>query len=81
MKESLTKRGIADQYTYTRPVTTRIPKVLNTFTRIKYVFDDSTRFHDMSGLGNGYRFMLVFDQAAKLFDDIFSLGAADRGFQ
>ena len=68
MKESLTRQGIADRYTYTRPVATRIPKVIDTFTGIKYIFNDPTRFHtvyDMTGLGNGYGFMLVFDQAAK----------------
>jgi len=68
MKQSLTRQGIDSRYTFTRPVATRIPKVLNTFTGIKHVFNDSSRFHtvyDMSGLGNGYGFMLVFDQAAK----------------
>ena len=68
MKESLNKQNIADRYTYTRPVPTRIPKVLNTFTGIKYVFNDPSRFntvYDLKGLGNGYGFMLVFDEAAK----------------
>ena len=69
MKESLTKQKIADRYTYTRPVATRIPKILNTFTGIKYVFNDPSRFptvyYDLKGLGNGYGFMLVFEEAAK----------------
>lgn len=68
MKDSLTKQGIPDQYTFDRPVTTVIPKVLNTFTGIKYVFNDPARFktvYDMKGLGDGYGFMLTFDEAAK----------------
>lgn len=68
MKASLTRQKIADRYTFTRPVTSPVPKVLNTFTGIKTVFNDPTRFkapYDMSGLGNGYGFILVFDEKAK----------------
>lgn len=68
MKESLTRRKLADQYTFTRPVPARIPKVLNTFTGITAVFNDPARFHtayEMSGLGNGYGFMLAFDADVK----------------
>ncbi|KAJ6487073.1 heme peroxidase [Mycena vitilis] len=68
MKQSLTTQGIAANYTFDRPSPAPVPKVLNTFTGIKYVFNDPTRFptvYDMSGLGNGYGFMLTFDQAAK----------------
>ncbi|KAF8209473.1 heme peroxidase [Mycena galopus ATCC 62051] len=68
MKDSLTKQGIAANYTFTRPVPAPQPKVLSTFTGIKYVFNDPTRFptvYDMKGLGNGYGFMLCFDQATK----------------
>ncbi|KAJ7160328.1 heme peroxidase [Mycena filopes] len=68
MKESLTKQGIAADYTFDRPVPTPIVKVLNTFTGIKYVFNDSLRFptvYDFSGLGNGYGFFLGFEQATK----------------
>ncbi|KAF8662084.1 hypothetical protein AX16_001194 [Volvariella volvacea WC 439] len=68
MKDSLTRQGIAERYSYTRPITARIPKVLNTFTGIKYVFNDPSRFnvvYDMKGLGDGYGFMLTFDTAAK----------------
>ncbi|KAF8878552.1 heme peroxidase [Infundibulicybe gibba] len=66
MKDSLTKQGIADRYVFERPITTRVPKILNTFTGIKYVFNDPTRFHtvyDMKGLGDGYGFILSFDEA------------------
>ncbi|KAJ6476780.1 heme peroxidase [Mycena vitilis] len=68
MKKSLTAQGIAANYTFDRPSPAPVPKVLNTFTGIKYVFNDSARFHtvyDLSGLGNGYGFMLSFEQAAK----------------
>ncbi|KAJ6607611.1 heme peroxidase [Mycena sp. CBHHK59/15] len=68
MKTSLTTQGIAANYTFERPVATPQPKVLNTFTGIKYVFNDPARFptvYDMKGLGNGYGFLLCFDQPAK----------------
>ncbi|KAJ3993518.1 heme peroxidase [Lentinula boryana] len=71
MKDSLTRQKIADRYTFTRPVAARIPKVLNTFTGIKNVFNDPARFHtayEMSGLGNGYGFMLAFDADVKKHD-------------
>ncbi|KAJ3844035.1 heme peroxidase [Lentinula raphanica] len=71
MKESLTRRKLADQYTFIRPVPARIPKVLNTFTGITAVFNDPARFHtayEMSGLGNGYGFMLAFDADVKKHD-------------
>ncbi|KAJ6549816.1 heme peroxidase [Mycena capillaripes] len=67
MKESLTAQAIADQYTFSRPVPTRAPHVLNTRTAIKYVFSDPARFgtvYDMSGLGGGYGFLLAFDDPA-----------------
>jgi linoleate 10R-lipoxygenase len=68
MKDSLTKQNLATRYTFDRPITSPIPKVLNTFTGIKYVFNDPLRFHnvyEMSGLGDGYGFILAFDEAAK----------------
>ncbi|KAJ4490906.1 heme peroxidase [Lentinula aciculospora] len=71
MKDSLTRQKIADQYTFTRPVPAPIPKVLNTFTGIKYAFNDPAKFHtayQMSGLGNGYGFMLAFDADVKKHD-------------
>ncbi|KAJ3760774.1 heme peroxidase [Lentinula raphanica] len=71
MKDSLTRQKIADRYTFTRPVPAKIPKVLNTFTGIKTVFNDPARFHtayEMSGLGNGYGFMLAFDADVKKHD-------------
>jgi len=68
MKDSLTKQGLAERYTYDRPVATPIPKVLNTFTGIKYVFNDHHRFrtmYELNGLGSGYGFMLSFDDAER----------------
>ena len=68
MKTSLSRLQLVDQYTFTRPIATPIPKILNTFTGIKYVFNSPLIFptaYDMSGLGNGYGFMLVFDGATK----------------
>jgi len=64
----LTKQGIVERYTFDRPVAAPEPKVLNTFTGIKHVFNDPLRFptvYDMKGLGGGYGFLLCFDQAAK----------------
>ncbi|KAL0577268.1 hypothetical protein V5O48_004725 [Marasmius crinis-equi] len=68
MKDSLTRLGVAAQYTFDRPQPTVQPKVLSTFKGIKYVLDNSTQFpvvYDMKGLGNGYGFMLTFDEAKK----------------
>jgi len=68
MKDSLTKQGLAARYKFDRPITARIPKILNTFTGIKYVFNDPTRFHtvyDLSRLGDGYGSILAFDEVAK----------------
>ena len=68
MKASLTRQGTAARYTFTRPVASPVPKVLNTFTAIKAVFNDPARFkapYDMSGLGGGYGFILVFDEKDK----------------
>ncbi|KAJ3865441.1 heme peroxidase [Lentinula novae-zelandiae] len=71
MQDSLTRQKIAQNYTFTRPVAAPIPKVLNTFTGIKYAFNDPSKFHtayQMSGLGNGYGFMLAFDADVKKHD-------------
>jgi hypothetical protein len=68
MKDSLTKQGIATRYTFDRPTASPIPKVLNTFTGIKYVFNDPARFnnvYEMKALGDGYGFILSFDEVAK----------------
>ena len=68
MQASLTRLKMASRYTFTRPVPARVPVVLSTFTGIKAVFNDPARFkapYDMSGLGGGYGFILVFDDKDK----------------
>ena len=52
MKDSLTKQGVADKYTFTRPVPVSVPKILNTFTGIKTVFSDPTHFKVPYGIKN-----------------------------
>lgn len=68
MKESLTRQGIAARYTFGRPTAAPVPKVLNTFAAINHVFSSPAKFHtvyDMKGLGDGYGFILAFDEVAK----------------
>ncbi|KAI0732597.1 heme peroxidase [Fomitopsis betulina] len=69
-RQNLTKLGIADKYTYERPVAQPVPKVLNTLTGIRHVFSDPSKFvqiytEDMKALTRGYGFMLVFDEPKK----------------
>ena len=64
MKASLTRRGIAKQYTFDRPSAHPECKILKTFTGIKYVFGDPTRFkviYEKFGYGS----ILMFDEIAK----------------
>ncbi|KAJ7208882.1 heme peroxidase [Mycena pura] len=73
MQTSLKKQGIAADYIFDRPVATRVPKVINTYTAIKHVCNDPARFptiYDMSGLGNGYGFMLSFNTREKHDPDL-----------
>jgi len=68
MKESLTRQGIAKKYTFDRPTPLRAPKVLNTFTGIKYVFGDPSRFkiiYERVGYGS----VLMFDDVQKHDND------------
>ncbi|KAJ7448053.1 heme peroxidase [Mycena latifolia] len=69
MKESLTAQGIAAKYSFDRPVPARQPKILNTFTGIKDVFNDPARFpviyDDLRHVGGGYGSFLCFDTPAK----------------
>ncbi|KAG6815996.1 hypothetical protein H0H87_009602, partial [Tephrocybe sp. NHM501043] len=44
MKDSLTKQGTASKYNFDHPTPLPIPKVLNTFTGIKTVWNDPQRF-------------------------------------
>ncbi|KAF7300907.1 Heme peroxidase [Mycena kentingensis (nom. inval.)] len=73
MLESLTRMGIADQYTFDRPTPARVPVVLHDFTAINYVFSDPARFknvYDMKDIGNGYGFLLGFDEPKKHDPDL-----------
>ncbi|KAI5117535.1 hypothetical protein M0805_004768 [Coniferiporia weirii] len=69
-EKNLKNLGIVANYDLTRPKATPIPKVLNTLTGIRYVFNDFQRFHqtygpDMKMLTEGYGFMLTFDEKVK----------------
>ncbi|TCD62866.1 hypothetical protein EIP91_006272 [Steccherinum ochraceum] len=69
-RQNLTKLGIAEKYDFNRPKPQPIPKVVDTLTGIRYVFNDSTKFKtvygdDMRLLTGGYGFFLVFEEAAK----------------
>jgi hypothetical protein len=64
MKESLTRQGLEKKYTFDPPVTSRVAKVLNTFTGIKTAFSDPTKFkviYEKFGYGS----MLMFDDIAQ----------------
>ncbi|KAF5372301.1 hypothetical protein D9615_009236 [Tricholomella constricta] len=64
MKDSLTRQGLAAKYTFDHPKTLPVPKVLNTFTGIKAVWSDPTRFkviYEKFGYGS----ILMFDEIAK----------------
>ncbi|KAH7885086.1 heme peroxidase [Phlebopus sp. FC_14] len=68
MKDSLTRQGIASRYTFDRPVPTPLPKFIDNFTSINFVFNDPSKFvsgYNMSGLGDGYGFFLAFDDVKK----------------
>ncbi|KAF7343790.1 Heme peroxidase [Mycena sanguinolenta] len=64
MQTSLTAQGIAANYTFSRPVPTNPPYILNTLTAINYVFNNPASFtnmYNMKDLGFGYGFFLTFD--------------------
>ncbi|KAG6916402.1 hypothetical protein DXG01_006982 [Tephrocybe rancida] len=44
MKDSLTKQGTASKYSFDHPTPLPVPKILNTFTGIKTVWNDPQRF-------------------------------------
>lgn len=59
MKKSLTRQGIQGKYTFDRPGTLSIPKVLNTLAGIQNFFQDSTKFkaiYNKFGYGPLYKF-------------------------
>jgi hypothetical protein len=68
MKESLTRLGLAERYTFDRPVPTPRPVILHDFTAINVAFNDPVRFksaYDMKKLGNGYGFIIAMDDRAQ----------------
>ena len=66
MKESLTRQGISDKYSFTRPPPPgAIPHFIDTFESINFVFNDPERFvsgYNLKGLGDGYGFMMAIDE-------------------
>ncbi|KAF4571708.1 hypothetical protein EYR40_008225 [Pleurotus pulmonarius] len=64
MQQSLTRQGIAQKYTFDRPITQPVPVVLKTFAAIKGVWNDPSRFkiiYEKLGYGS----MLLFDDAKR----------------
>ncbi|KAL4262777.1 Heme peroxidase [Pleurotus pulmonarius] len=64
MQQSLTRQGIAQKYTFDRPITQPVPIVLKTFAAIKGVWNDPSRFkiiYEKLGYGS----MLLFDDAKR----------------
>lgn len=74
MKQSLTRQGLQDKYTFDPPIATPVPKVLNTVTGIRNVFNDPSRFKVIYEK-YGYGSILMFDDVAKYVHDcvIFAL--------
>jgi hypothetical protein len=64
MKDSLTRQGINKKYTFDKPIASRVPKVLNTFTGIKTAFTDPARFKVIYEK-YGYGSILMFDETAQ----------------
>ena len=69
MKESLTRLGIADQYTFDRPAPVPETVALNDFAAINFVFNNPVHFNNLydalNGLGNGYGYLLAMDDKAR----------------
>jgi linoleate 10R-lipoxygenase len=64
MKDTLTRQGVAERYTFDRPAAPPVSRILNTFTGIKYVFGDPARFKNIYEV-YGYGSFLMFDEAEK----------------
>ena len=66
-RKNLTKLGIVDEYEFSRPITTSIPKVLSTLAGIRYVLNDPLKFnityeYDLDLLTKGYGLMRDADK-------------------
>ncbi|KAF8066489.1 heme peroxidase [Lyophyllum atratum] len=68
MKQSLTQQKLDHKYTFDHPPTIPAAKVLNTFTGIKAVFSDPSRFKVIYEK-YGYGSILMFDEMAKHDND------------
>ncbi|KAG5648767.1 hypothetical protein DXG03_000115 [Asterophora parasitica] len=68
MRTSLAHQGIAEKYTFDKPKVLPVPKVLNTFTGIKAVWSDPTKFKVIYEK-YGYGSPLMFDEATKHDND------------
>lgn len=72
MKDSLERQGLITtkpvNYVFDRPVpptADAIPKFIDTFEAIDFVFNDPSKFvsgYNLSGLGDGYGFMMAIDK-------------------
>lgn len=60
MKETLTRRGLANRYTFDRPTAAPIPKILRTFAAIDPIMNDPTNFK-VRYVTTGYGSIFFFD--------------------
>ncbi|KAF8627576.1 hypothetical protein AX15_004356 [Amanita polypyramis BW_CC] len=72
MKDTLKRKGLLDRpdkpYSFARPTPGPIPKFIDNFTAIDFVFKNPEKFvsgYNLSGLGGGYGFMIAFDEKEK----------------
>ncbi|KAF9500697.1 heme peroxidase [Pleurotus eryngii] len=71
MKQSLTRQGISEKYTFDRPIAQPVPVVLKTFAAIKAVWSDPSRFkviYEKKGYGCMYPLPMLFFDDAKQHD-------------
>lgn len=72
MEESLKKQGIDKKYVFLPTQPEPIPKFIDNFTAIDFVFNDPERFcsgYKLTGLGDGYGFMIAIDEKKRHYDD------------
>lgn len=72
MKASLKRQKIDSKYTFDRPITKPEPKIFNTFTGIKPVFSDPTKFkiiYEKTGYGS----VLQMDDVAQYVVNLWEL--------
>ncbi|KAF8630607.1 hypothetical protein AX15_002834 [Amanita polypyramis BW_CC] len=80
MKESLTKQGIADRYTFDRPTPVIIPKILDSSTSIRHVMNEPETFppvYELRVIQDEQEFQLSVESGIdyKAPDKIFALEA------